>query len=82
MTEQNTHVISFWADKIAKELIERENYNYLNKKISKKIPQSVKSSTSISGVPHIGNACDVFRAEAVVKALKDMGEKNVKRTGC
>ncbi|MHA1379242.1 MAG: lysine--tRNA ligase [Candidatus Helarchaeota archaeon] len=76
MVESKSHFI--WADKIAKELIERENYNYKNMKVPKKIPQVVKSSTSISGVPHIGNASDIFRAEAVVKALKDLGEKNVK----
>ncbi|MHA1300550.1 MAG: lysine--tRNA ligase, partial [Candidatus Helarchaeota archaeon] len=75
MVELKSH---FWADKIAKELIERENYNYKEKKVPKNIPQVVKSSTSISGVPHIGNASDIFRAEAIVKALKDHGEKNVK----
>lgn len=75
MVEQKS---TFWADRIAIELIERINYNYKEKKIPKNIPQVVKSSTSISGVPHIGNAADVFVAEAVVKALKDHGEKNVK----
>ncbi len=74
MVELETHI---WADMIAQTLIERENYNYMNKKIPK-VPHSIKSSTSISGVPHIGNACDVFRAGAVVQALKDLGEKNVK----
>ncbi|NVM01045.1 MAG: lysine--tRNA ligase [Candidatus Helarchaeota archaeon] len=74
MAESKTHI---WADKLAKKLIEREKYNYIDKKIPK-TPHSIKSSTSISGVPHIGNACDVFRAEAVVKALRDSGEKNIK----
>ncbi len=74
MSDSETHI---WADKLAKKLIERQNYNYIDKKIPK-TSHSIKSSTSISGVPHIGNACDVFRAEAVVKALKDRGEKNIK----
>lgn len=72
MTESKSN---FWADQIAQSLIERKYYNYIDKEIPKITIQAVKSSTSISGVPHVGNASDVFRAEAVVKALKDLGEK-------
>ncbi|MBD3155613.1 MAG: lysine--tRNA ligase, partial [Candidatus Aenigmarchaeota archaeon] len=35
----------------------------------------IKSSTSISGVPHIGNASDVIRHDAVVRSLRNMGKK-------
>ncbi|TFF86958.1 MAG: lysine--tRNA ligase [Promethearchaeota archaeon] len=68
--------IEFWADKLAKNMVLRNKFNYSNKKSNpNKDNYSIKSSTSISGVPHIGNASDVFRAEAVVNALKDLGKK-------
>ncbi|MHA1652074.1 MAG: lysine--tRNA ligase, partial [Candidatus Helarchaeota archaeon] len=67
--------ITFWADDLADAIIKREFYNYIDKRIPKLKEVTVKSSTSISGVPHIGNASDIFRAEAVVKALKDAGVK-------
>ncbi|MBD3228306.1 MAG: lysine--tRNA ligase, partial [Candidatus Lokiarchaeota archaeon] len=68
--------IEFWADKLARRIVNRETFNYLDKKIKKKGSKyNIKSSTSISGVPHIGNASDVFRAEAVVNALKYLDKK-------
>jgi len=67
----------FWADKLAEDIIKREKYNYLDKKVKKTKKYAIKSSTSISGVPHIGNASDVIRHDAVVRALKDIG-KNVR----
>ena len=67
--------ITFWADDLAEAIIQRDSYNYLEKKIPDLKIITVKSSTSISGVPHIGNASDIFRAEAVVKALRDAGKK-------
>lgn len=66
----------FWADKIAELITNRKKYNYVNKKVISPKQFTIKSSTSISGVPHIGNASDVIRHYAVVKALKDKG-KNV-----
>ncbi len=65
---------TFWADKLAESLMNRKKFNYLDKKVSYS-KHVIKSSTSISGVPHVGNASDVFRAEAVVTALRDKGEK-------
>lgn len=67
--------ITFWADDLADAIIKRESYNYIEKEVPSIDKITVKSSTSISGVPHIGNACDIFRAEAVVKALRDKGQK-------
>ncbi|MHA1231032.1 MAG: lysine--tRNA ligase [Candidatus Helarchaeota archaeon] len=68
--------IEFWADKLARMIIERKKYNYRNVEITKeKKIYNIKSSTSISGVPHIGNASDVFRAEAVVNGLERAGQK-------
>ncbi len=65
----------FWSDRIANLLIERKKYNYIDKNTQKPEKFQVKSSTSISGVPHIGNASDVIRHDAVVRSLKEMGEK-------
>ncbi|HUX98402.1 MAG TPA: lysine--tRNA ligase [Candidatus Deferrimicrobium sp.] len=73
MTEEDN--ITFWADDLAEAIIHRESYNYLDKKVPSLKEFTIKSSTSISGVPHIGNASDIFRAEAVVKALRDAGQK-------
>lgn len=65
----------FWADQIAENIIHRKKYNYLDKDYKKPKVLTIKSSTSISGLPHIGNASDVIRHDAVVRALKDKGEK-------
>ncbi|MAF36704.1 lysine--tRNA ligase [archaeon] len=56
-------------------MIKRKQFNYINQKYT--VPKTfvVKSSTSISGVPHIGNAADVIRHDAAVRALKDRGKK-------
>jgi lysyl-tRNA synthetase class 1 len=72
MGEDNT---MFWSDRIAKLLVKRENYNYIDNKVEKPEIFGIKSSTSISGVPHIGNACDVIRHDAVVRSLKELDEK-------
>lgn len=64
----------FWADRIAEAIINRQNYNYLKKPVAKAESFCIKSSTSISGVPHIGNASDVIRADAVVRALRGRGK--------
>ena len=75
----NEQQIEFWADRLANMLINRDKFNYLDKKVTiegkDKDEFNIKSSTSISGVPHIGNACDVFRAESVVNALEKRGKK-------
>ncbi|MHA1130005.1 MAG: lysine--tRNA ligase [Candidatus Helarchaeota archaeon] len=72
MVQEN---VTFWADDLANAILQRTSYNYLQKPVPKLDEITIKSSTSISGIPHIGNACDIFRAEAVVKALRDQGAK-------
>ncbi|MEA1924570.1 MAG: lysine--tRNA ligase [Candidatus Altiarchaeota archaeon] len=46
-----------WFEKVSGELLERKGL------------QVIESGTSISGVPHIGNASDVIRGDAIRKAL-------------
>ncbi|OGI14946.1 lysine--tRNA ligase [Candidatus Micrarchaeota archaeon RBG_16_49_10] len=65
----------FWSDRIARLLVERSKFNHMDKPTEKTKKFMIKSSTSISGVPHIGNASDVIRHDAVVRSLTDMGEK-------
>lgn len=65
----------FWADQIAENILNRKRYNYINKEVKYKEPYVIKSSTSISGVPHIGNASDVLRHDAVIRALIERGKK-------
>ncbi len=56
----------FWADKIAREIIEkfRDRKEYV-----------IVTGTSMSGEPHIGNASDLIRGEAIKLALEDLGKK-------
>ena len=35
----------------------------------------IETGTSISGIPHIGNASDVIRGDCVRKALAEVGER-------
>jgi len=49
-----------WADEVASELFRRGG------------KQVIETGTSISGIPHIGNASDVIRADAIRKALMDV----------
>lgn len=63
----------FWSDEIASLILERKKYNHIDKKIVLPKTFVIKSSTSISGVPHIGNASDVIRNDAVVRSLKERG---------
>jgi len=64
----------FWADRIAEAIINRQSFNYSKRPVPKTDRFCIKSSTSISGVPHIGNASDVIRADAVVRALRERGK--------
>ncbi len=61
----------FWADQLAKQIIKRDKFNYLDKKIKKFDEFTVKTSASLSGVLHIGRLSDTIRGESVYKALKD-----------
>jgi len=65
----------FWADQLAKQIISREKFHYLDKKIKKFGEYTVKTSASLSGVLHIGRLSDTIRGESVVIALKDAGVK-------
>ncbi len=50
-----------WADSVAAELLARGG------------GQVIETGTSISGIPHVGNASDIIRADAIRKALKSKG---------
>lgn len=52
-----------WADKYAEKLMERSKENV------------IETGTSISGIPHIGNASDVIRGDAIRKVLEEKGVK-------
>ncbi len=51
-----------WFETVARELLEREGLKV------------IESGTSISGIPHIGNASDVIRGDAIRKSLCEMDE--------
>ena len=65
----------FWSDQLADLIIKRKKYNHVDKKIKNPKILTIKSSTSISGLPHIGNSADVIRHYSLVQSLKDKGEK-------
>lgn len=50
-----------WADKVAEELLQRGREHV------------IETGTSISGIPHVGNASDVIRGDVVRKALAKKG---------
>ncbi len=61
----------FWLDKIAQDIIEREEK--LNRKLS---VLRVESGIGASGFPHIGSVGDSLRAYGVKLALEDLGYKS------
>ena len=63
----------FWADKLADDIIQREKYSYLDKPYKLPKVSRIKTSSSLSGVLHIGRLTDMIRGEAVYRALKDKG---------
>ena len=63
----------FWADQIAKKVVERKKFHYLDKEIKKPDVFTVKTSASLSGVLHIGRLSDTIRGDSVFRALKDLG---------
>ena len=65
----------FWADQLAKQIINREKFFYVDKKRFPLDEYTVKTSASLSGVLHIGRLSDTIRGESVVIALKDAGVK-------
>jgi len=52
-----------WADKFADKLLERGRKHV------------IETGTSISGIPHVGNASDVIRGDAIRKVLEEKGAK-------
>lgn len=65
----------FWADQIAKNIIERKKFHFLEKEIPKFEEYVVKTSASLSGALHIGRLSDTIRCASVCRALKDAGVK-------
>ncbi len=52
-----------WVDKIAEELMKRGKEHV------------IETGTSISGIPHIGNASDIIRGDVIRKVLEENGIK-------
>lgn len=65
----------FWADQIARKIIDREKFYYTDDKVTRPSEFTVKTSASMSGVLHIGRLSDTIRSETVYKALKDAKAK-------
>ena len=61
----------FWADQLAKQIITRKKFHYIDKKIPKFDVFTIKTSASLSGILHIGRLSDTIRGESVYRALKD-----------
>src|SRR3989338_7416856 len=61
----------FWADKLAQQIIKREKFHYLDKKIPKLDVFTIRTSASLSGILHIGRLSDTIRHDTVYNALKD-----------
>ncbi len=65
----------FWADEIADSIINRKKFHFTEKEIPKIKEGTVKSSSSLSGVLHIGRLSDIIRGEAQARALQEKGIK-------
>jgi len=63
----------FWADEIADKIINRKKFNFTDKKMPEIKEWTVKSSSSLSGVLHIGRLSDIIRGEAQARALQEKG---------
>ncbi len=71
MTEQKTIGKGTWIDKLASELIEREEQLGRNTDLL-----TVESGLGASGIPHIGSLGDAVRAYGVKLALENLGYKS------
>lgn len=60
----------FWANALAKQIRDRNSFFFTKKPLPKVKKWSVKSSSSLSGVLHIGRLSDLIRTEAVSRALE------------
>jgi len=65
----------FWAERIAAEVKNRKKFFFTNQTVPKFDKWAVKSSSSLSGVLHIGRLSDLIRGEAVSRALEKNGFK-------
>ncbi len=63
----------FWADEIAEKIIKRKKFHFTEQKIPEIKKWTVKSSSSLSGVLHIGRLSDIIRGEAEARALEEKG---------
>lgn len=65
----------FWADEIAETIKNRKKFHLIDKPLPKIKNWAVKSSSSLSGVLHIGRLSDIIRSEAQARALEENGFK-------
>ena len=65
----------FWAEQISRKIIERRKFRFTEKPLPEIKNPSIKSSSSLSGVLHIGRLSDIIRGEAVYRALRETGRK-------
>jgi len=63
----------FWAEEIAEKIIKRKKLHFTEQKIPEEKNWTVKSSSSLSGVLHIGRLSDIIRVEAQARALEKAG---------
>ncbi|MFH1132962.1 MAG: lysine--tRNA ligase [Nanoarchaeota archaeon] len=63
----------FWADKLARQIIDRTSFHYSDKPLPQQLVSVVKTSASISGVLHIGRLSDTIRGSTVHMALEAAG---------
>ena len=71
MSEQNIIGKGTWIDKLASELLEREEKLGRSTDLIR-----VESGLGASGIPHIGSLGDAVRAYGVKLALENMGYKS------
>ena len=71
MSEQNIIGKGTWIDKLASELLEREEKLGRSTDLIK-----VESGLGASGIPHIGSLGDAVRAYGVKLALENLGYKS------
>lgn len=72
MMEEN---VSFWAENIANKVLTRKKFHFSDTAIPEIKNPTVKSSSSLSGVLHIGRLSDIIRGEAVYRAIKENNDK-------
>jgi len=71
--ERGQKDVKFWAESIADTVMTREKFHFTEAKVPKLSNWVVKSSSSLSGILHIGRLSDLVRSEAVYNALKERG---------